>query len=250
MEDKLEITELYKRYGQVEALAGVDLRVQTGEFVALLGPNGAGKSTLYQILSGLFHADRGDVRLCGHSISHAPTQALACLGIVFQEPTLDLDLGVGANLTFHTGLHGLSRSQARRRIREELERLGLLDQQQVRCRQLSGGNRRKVELARALLHDPQVLALDECTVGLDVASRAEILAHVRSLCRTRGVAVLWATHLVDEAQDADRIVVLHRGRVLAQGDAATLIEAGGKATLSEAFLTLTGSGPSRGRAER
>jgi len=236
---RLQVCGLHKRYGTVTALAGVDLRIDAGEFVALLGPNGAGKSTLYQILSGLFHADQGDVRLCGHAVSRAPTRALAHLGLVFQEPTLDLDLSVAANLSFHAGLHGLGRARARRRIREELERAGLWEQRRTRCRALSGGNRRKVELARALLHEPDVLALDECTVGLDVASRADIIEHVRGLCRDRGVAVLWATHLVDEAEGAQRIVVLHRGRVLAEGDAAALTRAGGASSLSEAFLALT-----------
>jgi len=236
----LEVEAVHKRYGEREALKGVSLRVAPGEFVALLGPNGAGKSTLFQLLTGLFNADGGTVKVCGCDMRHEPVKALGRIGVVFQQMTLDLDLTVEANLRFHARLHGLGGAQATTRIADALCRVGLDERARDRVRDLSGGNRRKVELARALLHRPSVLLMDEATVGLDPASRQHLLEQVLEL-RAQGVAVLWATHLVDEAEGADRVLVLHQGRLLAQGTPATLLDTAGTATLEEAFLKMTGS---------
>src|SRR5699024_1717494 len=142
-------------------------------------------------------------------------------GIVFQQPTLDLDLSVRANLRFHARMHGMGRASGRR-IKEELHRVDLTDRARSAARALSGGNRRKVELARALLHEPELLLMDEPTVGLDPASRHMLGDYVRELCRKRGVGVLWATHLVDEAEAADRVVVLHKGHRIAEDTPARL----------------------------
>ncbi len=240
-EPLLRLDDVRKSYGAREALRGVSLHVSRGEFVALLGPNGAGKSTLFQLLTGLFNADSGRVRVAGHDIRDEPVAALAAIGVVFQQPTLDLDLGVAANLKFHASLHGLGGRRARERIGDALERLGLAERARDPVRELSGGNRRKVELARALVHEPAVLLMDEATVGLDPASRRQLLDEVLAL-RARGVGVLWATHLVDEAEAADRVIVLHRGSVVAQGRPAELARAAGKPTLAEAFLEITGAG--------
>lgn len=236
----LSLHEVRKSYGAREALRGVSLEVAPGEFVALLGPNGAGKSTLFQLLTGLFNADSGTLAVCGHDIRRNPVAALAAIGVVFQQSTLDLDLGVAANLKFHACLHGLGGGRARERIADALQRLGLAERAGDPVRELSGGNRRKVELARALVHEPAVLLMDEATVGLDPASRRQLLDEVLAL-RTRGVGVLWATHLVDEAEAADRVIVLHQGRILAQGRPFELAEAAGAATLAEAFLQMTGA---------
>jgi len=235
----LRVMEVSKHYAGVKALDGVSLSVAPGEFVALLGPNGAGKSTLFQLLTGLFTADGGTVLVHELDMRTDAVQALAKLGVVFQQPTLDLDLSVRANLMFHGQLHGMGR-RLRQRIDSELERLDLLDQQATPCRALSGGNRRKVELARGLLHEPAVLLMDEATVGLDPRSRASLLDYVHQLCRDRSMAVLWATHLVDEAERADRIVVLHQGHVLWDGTPVDLTRETASANLNEAFLTLTG----------
>lgn len=235
----LEVSGVEKSYGQRKALAGVSLAIAAGEFVALLGPNGAGKSTLFQLLSGLFIADAGSIRICGHDIRRAPVRALAKIGIVFQQATLDLDLSVERNLMFHARLHGLGGIEARHRIDRELEAQGLTERRGDRVRALSGGNRRKVELARAMVHDPSVLLMDEATVGLDPGSRAALLAQVHALCSDRGVGVLWASHLVDEAVDAARVVLLHKGLVRAEGPPDALTAAAGCRTLAEAFSHFT-----------
>ncbi|MDX1605249.1 MAG: ABC transporter ATP-binding protein [Candidatus Competibacterales bacterium] len=237
----LAVADVSKSYGARKALDGVSLSVERGCFVALLGPNGAGKTTLFQLLSGLFVADAGRISVLDRDLRQQSVATLAAIGIVFQQPTLDLDLSVRANLRFHARLHGIGGQRARERIDAELARLGLSDRASEPARSLSGGNRRKLELARALLHEPAVLLMDEATVGLDPASRRQLLDYVRQLCRERGVGVLWATHLVDEAETADRVVVLHHGRVLRQGTPAELVAAEGAPDLAEAFLALTGT---------
>lgn len=236
----LQVDGVHKFYGELEALKGVSIAVASGEFVALLGPNGAGKSTLFQLLTGLFNADDGVVRVCGHDMRREPVRALDRIGVVFQQMTLDMDLSVEANLVFHARLHGLGGSAARQRIAEVLQRIGLDERAADPVRQLSGGNRRKVELARALVHRPAVLLMDEATVGLDPASRRHLLDEVLGL-REHGVGVLWASHLVDEAEAADRVIVLHKGQVLAEGRPEELVASAGTVTLAEAFLQMTGS---------
>jgi ABC-2 type transport system ATP-binding protein len=162
--------------------------------------------------------------------------------MVFQQPTLDLELSVTANLMFHAGLHGMPRAVAQARIDSELARLGLQDRASDKVAKLSGGNRRRVELVRALMHEPRVLLMDEPTVGLDPASRTELLKLLLDMRTQRGVAVLWATHLCDEVPDADRVIVLHRGKVVADTMPTQLIAAAGAATVEEAFLRMTGNG--------
>jgi ABC-2 type transport system ATP-binding protein len=239
----LRLDNVVKSYGANRAVNGVSLTAQAGEFIALLGPNGAGKSTLFQLLSGLFLPDSGRIEVMGHDMSRDAVPALAGLGIVFQQPTLDLELTVTANLMFHAGLHGMPRALAKERIDRELERLALKDRADDKAAKLSGGNRRRVELARALLHEPRILLMDEATVGLDPASRSDLLKLLLAMRAERKVAVLWATHLCDEVPDADRVIVLHRGKVLADTTPAALIAAAGTTTIEQAFLAMTGSGP-------
>ena len=240
----LLLENVVKSYGANKAVAGVSLQVRAGEFIALLGPNGAGKSTLFQLLSGLFLPDSGRIEVMGHDMSRDAVPALAGLGIVFQQPTLDLELTVTANLLFHAGLHGMPGSLAKAQIERELVRLDLKDRAHDKVAKLSGGNRRRVELARALMHEPRVLLMDEATVGLDPASRAELRKLLMEMRSERSVAVLWATHLCEEVADADRVVVLHRGKVLADTTPAALVAASGKASIEQAFLAMTGGKPS------
>ena len=236
----LLLEKVVKAYGSIRAVDGVTFNVASGEFIALLGPNGAGKTTLFQLLSGLFVPDSGRVEIMGQDMARNPVPALAMLGIVFQQPTLDLELSVTGNLLFHAGLHGMPRAAAKERIAAELARLGLVERAHDKAGQLSGGNRRRVELARALLHDPRVLLMDEATVGLDPASRSDLHKLMLAMRQERSVAVLWATHLCDEVEGADRVIVLHRGKVLADTAPAELISRTGATTIEEAFLSMTG----------
>jgi len=216
----LSAQDLHKSYAGKPALKGVSLTLRAGEIVALLGPNGAGKSTLLQLLTGLFSPDKGRIEVLGCDMRSQASRALAGLGVVFQQSALDLDLSVQANLLFHTDLHGLARAEAKPRIAEALEKIGMTAQAHAVVRGLSGGTRRKVELVRALLHRPKVLLMDEATAGLDMESRQQLLTSVRALAREDGVAVLWATHLAEEVKVADRLelpeeVSRHFGRTAA-----------------------------------
>lgn len=221
----LQAEGLHKAYSGKAALKGVSLSLRPGEMVALLGPNGAGKSTLLQLLTGLFTPDQGAITVLGQDMRQHPARALAGLGVVFQQSALDLDLTVMANLLFHTDLHGLPRQTARERIAAQLTAIGLQDQAKAVVRSLSGGTRRKVELVRALLHRPRVLLMDEATVGLDPASRQQLLDTVRGLCSAQGLAVLWATHLIEEVKTADRLLLLHQGTVRFDGSIDTFMAA-------------------------
>ena len=232
----LRVDGLSYAFGARQVLHDVSFAVQTGDFAVLLGLNGAGKSTLFALITRLYSARLGRISVFGHDVERQPLDALARLGVVFQQATLDMDLTVEQNLFYHASLHGFSRTDARPRIAEELARVGLVERARDRVRLLSGGQRRRVELARALLHRPSLLLLDEPTVGLDIESRAFLLAHVRALCATEGLGVLWATHLIDEASDTSRVIVLHQGCVLADAQAAELRAQG---SVQEAFERLT-----------
>ncbi len=181
--------------------------------------------------------------MLGHRVDREPGEALRRLGVVFQARTLDLDLSVTDNLLYHAALHGIGGRRARLLAREALARVGMGGHARETARRLSGGEVRRVEIARSLLHQPQLLLLDEPTVGLDVASKLAIVGHVRTLVREHGVAVLWATHLLDEVEPADAVVVLHKGRLLALGDAEDITARTGALDIRAAFTALTGEAP-------
>lgn len=233
----LRVEGLSHDWGAKSALANVGFSVPAGRFCALLGPNGAGKSTLMAVLTGLIRPRPGVVSVNGHDLGRAPRKALAQIGVVFQQPTYDLDRSVGANLRYFAALHGLSGRTAAERITECLARLGMAERIAEKVGALNGGHRRRMEIARALIHRPRLLLLDEPTVGLDAPARAAITAHVHDLTRD-GISVLWATHLVDELREADDLVLLHRGRVAAMG-AVSDVTAG--QPLSDWFLAQTGA---------
>lgn len=238
----IEASNLSFRYGDKPVLREVSFALTSGRFHALLGPNGAGKSTLFGLLTRLLALQQGDIRLGGQSLKKQPAEAMRRIGVVFQQNALDLDLTVRQNLQYHAALHGLSRKQARARGDRELERFELLDRANDAVRQLNGGHRRRVEIARALLHEPSLLLLDEPTVGLDVASRKALNQHVRSLCDEDGLTVLWATHLIEEVRADDRVLILHQGQLLADGNGRAICDAEGTRDLAETFHALTGAG--------
>jgi len=238
-EPALAVAHLSHSFSGRRALDDVSFAVGSGGFTVLLGLNGAGKTTLISLVTGLYHAHGGSVRVFGHALREEPLRALAQTGVVFQQLTLDLDLTVRENLRYHASLHVLPASLARARQAAELARLDISDRADERVRTLSGGLRRRVEIARALLHRPRLLLLDEPTVGLDLSTRRAILAHVRELCRADKVSVLWATHLMDEVETGDHLVLLHRGAVAWDGPAGDLCAATGRPTIADAFMART-----------
>lgn len=238
----IEASNLSFRYGDKPVLREVSFALTSGRFHALLGPNGAGKSTLFGLLTRLLALQQGDIQLAGQSLKKQPAEAMRRIGVVFQQNALDLDLTVRQNLQYHAALHGLSRKEARARGDRELERFNLLERAKDAVRQLNGGHRRRVEIARALLHEPSLLLLDEPTVGLDVASRKALNEHVRTLCEEDGLTVLWATHLIEEVRADDRVLILHQGQLLADGNGQAICDAEGTRDLAETFHALTGAG--------
>jgi len=244
----LTVDGVSHNYGARRALDRVSFAVEAASFAVLLGLNGAGKSTLFSLITRLYATQRGRIAVLDHDVARAPGEALRLLGVVFQARTLDLDLSVMQNLVYHAALHGIGKREAQARAGELLARIALSDRAGDKVRNLSGGQMRRVEIARALLHRPRLLVLDEPTVGLDIRSRADILGHVRKLVAEDGIGVLWATHLIDEVADTDQVIVLHDGRVLGDGAAGRLLADTGAANLREAFTTLTGGPLATGEA--
>jgi ABC-2 type transport system ATP-binding protein len=240
MTPALDIARVDHRIGSKPVLKQVSFSVAPGDFTVLLGLNGAGKSTLFSLITRLFNTQAGSISIFGHDIGREPRAGLGRMGVVFQQPTLDLDLSLDQNLHYHCALHGMARDLADTRITRELGRVGLMERRGDKARSLSGGQRRRVELARALLHDPALLLLDEPTVGLDMASRKFLLAHVRELCAEQKLAVLWATHLLDEAGADARIIVLDKGEVKGNGSVAEILAQADRPDLASAFQTIVG----------
>lgn len=239
----LDVSMLSHSYGQKTALDAVSFAIAPGRFTVLLGLNGAGKTTLFSLISRLYDTRQGEIRIFGHDIRRSPGEALRRLGVVFQARTLDLDLSVGQNLSYHAALHGIGRREASSRIRSLLAQIDMADRLHDKARSLSGGQMRRVEIARALLHRPSLLLLDEATVGLDIRSRAEILATIRQLVGGDGIGVLWATHLIDEVDAGDDVVILDKGRVLAAGPVAEVVRQSGTSDVRQAFAALSGLVP-------
>ena len=235
-QDALSIQNVSHSFGRFAALKDVSLNVPRGGFTALLGVNGAGKTTLFSLITRLYDNSSGRIAVAGHDLRREPGAALARLGVVFQSRALDPDLTVAQNLEYHAALHGIPRSKARARAAEVLAQVGLAEKLGDRVSSLSGGQQRRAEIARALVHRPEILLLDEATVGLDVKSRAEVVALTRALTRS-GVSALWATHILDEIRPEDGLVVLHKGQVLASGTAGEI----GGGDLTGRFLSLTGA---------
>jgi ABC-2 type transport system ATP-binding protein len=238
--DALNVRGVSHRFGKLRALDDVSLSVPTGSFTVLLGLNGAGKSTLFSLVTRLYDNTSGTISILGRDVRRQPTAALQRLGVVFQARTLDADLSLLQNLTYHAALHGLGASESKRRAIAALELVGLSERAAEKVRHLSGGQARRVEIARCMLHRPGLLLLDEPTVGLDIGSRESVISIVRELAATHGIGVLWATHLIDEIENTDRIVVLHKGKVLYAGTVPGLRDHAGADSVSDAFRALTG----------
>jgi ABC-2 type transport system ATP-binding protein len=211
----LEVEGLDFSYGERRALSDVQFSIARGEIFGFLGPNGGGKTTLFRILSTLVRAQSGIARMFGRDLSGDTFEVRRRLGVVFQHPSLDGKLTVAENLVHHGRLYGLTRHQLSERSATVLERLGLAERASDLVETLSGGMQRRAELAKALLHEPQLLILDEPSTGLDPAARREFLRHLEHLRERDGVTIVLTTHYTEEAERCDRIGVLHQGQLVA-----------------------------------
>ena len=237
--NSLKILSLSKSYGSIRAVNKVSLDLYEGEYASLLGPNGAGKTTLFQILTGLFVADSGEILINKLNIRNSAVEVLSQIGVVFQQITLDMDITVLENLKFHGRLHGISSKEFNTIAEIELQQVNLWDRRNDKVRSLSGGQKRRVELARSLLHKPKLLLLDEPTVGLDPQSRRDLLNYVLKIKKDRKMIILWATHLVDEAEKADTVIILNNGKIIKKGTPNEIKEQTNKMDLHDAFVDLT-----------
>jgi ABC-2 type transport system ATP-binding protein len=226
----ISIDRVTHRYGQRRAVDSLSLEIAPGEVFAFLGPNGSGKTTLFRVLSTLIPLQEGEIAILGHDIRRETLAVRRQLGVVFQAPSLDKKLAVAENLRHQGRLYGLASTELAARSDELLAAVGLTDRASDRVETLSGGMRRRVELAKSMLHRPRLLLLDEPSTGLDPAARSDLWQYLRQLRDRDGVTIVLTTHLLDEADRADRIAIMHEGRIAALGQPDALrAEVGGDA---------------------
>ena len=219
---EIAVQAVSHQYGGHHALDNISLCLKPG-LTMLLGPNGAGKSTLFALITGLQKLTQGSITFDGATLSQSRTSIMAKMGVVFQQSTLDIDLSVKQNLSYFASLHGITTTSALSHIQGLLDELDLTTKLNTKIRNLNGGHRRRVELARCLIHKPSLLLLDEPTVGLDIESRHLILRVVQALAHSQNVSVLWATHLFEEVKPNNNLIVLSKGRVLAHDQCEALL---------------------------
>ncbi len=237
----IEVRDLVKDYGGFRAVDRISFSVAPGKIFGLLGPNGAGKTTTIKMLTTALEPTSGSISVADHDPRREPDQVRRAFGIVFQDPSLDEDLTAAENMEFHGVLYGVSQPARRERIEGLLRFVGLWERRDAFVKQYSGGMKRRLEIARALLHSPKILFLDEPTLGLDPQTRNHIWGYVRDQSRVNGMTVLFTTHYMDEADKiADELAVIDQGKLIAQGTPASLKERSMKASLEEAFIAMTG----------
>jgi len=237
----LSVDSVSFNYGSRIALNSVSFSLSAGETAFVLGPNGAGKSTLFSLISGLFRANTGSISIDG-ALAGSPA-ALSQLGIVFQSETLDPDLSIRDNLHYYAALHGIPKKEATERIHTALKPFELESRLSEKVRTLNGGHRRRVDIARALLHKPRLLLLDEPTVGLDIPTRTALTERLHSIAKNTQCAVLWATHLADEVHADNRVILLHEGSVRGDDSATHLMNQFGSDSVETMMSALTKANP-------
>ncbi len=234
----VKVDKLSFSYGQRQALRDISFNLYPG-ITMLLGPNGAGKSTLFALLTQLYRQQQGEIRFANEPLKQLSHRANAKLGVVFQQHTLDMDMNVSQNLCYFGALHGLNASSSLAQAIPLLSHFGLDDRLQDKVRTLNTGHKRRLEIVRALMHSPAILLLDEPSAGLDPAGRRSLMQTVREYCTDHRVAVLWATHLLDEPGAEDQLLILHQGQLLASGQCQALIADHGLPDLPQLFAHLT-----------
>lgn len=238
----IKISHLSKKFGSITAVNDISLTVAPGEVFAFLGPNGAGKTTTIKMLTTLLKPTAGQIFLNDHNVTENPNQTRRSFGIVFQDPSLDNELTAYENMQFHAVLYGLTKQLYRDRIAKLLELVGLSDRQNSFVKTFSGGMKRRLEIARGLLHHPKVLFLDEPTIGLDPQTRNHIWNYIRNLNKEERVTIFFTTHHMEEVERyAERIAIIDHGKIITQGTAEAIrAEAHGAKSLEDAFIALTG----------
>jgi len=238
----IQVRNLIKKYGDFEAVKDISFDVEEGEIFAFLGPNGAGKTTTIKILTTLLKPTSGSVMLDGLDPTVAHNEARKRFGIVFQDPSTDDELTAYENMDFHGVLYHVPRKVRVERIESLLKLFELWDRRDDPVKQFSGGMKRRLEIARGLLHTPKIVFLDEPTIGLDPQTRNQLWTHVKKLNQEERVTVFLTTHYMEEAERvAQRIAIIDHGKIVAQGSAAELKERTGAESLEQAFLALTGT---------
>ena len=241
MEPIIVATDLLKRFGHVTAVGGISFTVPAGTVFAFLGPNGAGKSTTIKMLTTLLMPTSGTIRLDGHDVIHDADRVRRSFGIVFQDPSLDDELTAAENMEYHGVLYGVPRTLRRQRTKELLEFVELWERRDSLVKSFSGGMKRRLEIARGLMHHPKVLFLDEPTLGLDPQTRNHIWSYIQSLNRDEGITVFFTTHYMEEAERvAGQVVIIDRGTIQASGTPADILRQAGTGNLEDAFIKLTG----------
>lgn len=238
----IETKNVIKKFGDFTAVDGISFSVKRGEVFAFLGPNGAGKTTTIKMLTTLLKPTSGDIVLNDHHVVENPYEARKSFGIVFQDPSLDNELTAYENMQFHAILYGLKKSVYHDRIIKLLELVELKDRKDSFVKNFSGGMKRRLEIARGLLHHPKVLFLDEPTIGLDPQTRNKLWAYIKNLNTQEGVTVFFTTHHMEEVEQmAERVAVIDHGKILFIGTIEDIIKKTGTKKLEEAFIALTGS---------
>ena len=237
----IEVKNLTKKFKDFTAVNDISFNVAAGEIFAFLGPNGAGKSTTIKMLTTLLHPTTGEIKINGHDPVTESDAVRHSLGIVFQDPSLDDELTAWENMEFHGVLYGMPKELRRKRITELLAFVDLTDRKDSLIKEFSGGMKRRLEIARGLLHHPKIIFLDEPTLGLDPQTRNHMWTYLQELNKKEGITVFFTTHYMEEADRvAQRIAVIDHGTIVASGTSAELKARTGKSTLEEAFLALTG----------
>lgn len=241
MDNIIEIKNLTKRFGKFTAVDGINLNIEKGKIFAFLGPNGAGKTTTIRMLTTLLEPDEGSIIINGFDVKHNKADIRKSFGIVFQDPSLDNELTAFENLDFHGIMYDVPKKIRRQRIEMLLQFVGLRDKRKDFVKNFSGGMKRRLEIARGLIHHPKILFLDEPTIGLDPQTRNHLWEYIKKANKDEGMTVFLTTHYMEEAENmADRIAVIDLGKIVAQGSSEELKKQTNEDTLEKAFLKLTG----------
>jgi ABC-2 type transport system ATP-binding protein len=239
----ISATNVVKKFGKITAVDNINFDVRAGEIFAFLGPNGAGKSTTISMLTTMLRPTDGTLRLNGHDVTQEQDRARKSFGIVFQDPALEEELTAYENMKVHAVLYSIPKDEQENRIRDLLELVDLWERKDSLVRTFSGGMRRRLEIARGLMHHPKILFLDEPTLGLDTQTRNLLWDYVKKLSQSEGMTIFFTTHYLDEAEAvADRIAIIDHGKIIATGTTKELAKQTKTSTLEEAYLELTGRG--------